>query len=61
MTRVMLSVVTFGDPNMSINRDDPQRKKKFSCKTSMCDKPVSKHKARYWSCFQWKSSAKVDN
>ena len=26
-----------------------------------CSDPGPKYKARYWSCFQWRASAKVDN
>ena len=28
-------VVRFGDPNMGINRDDPEKKKILSCKTQL--------------------------
>ena len=53
-------VVRFGDPNMSINRDDPERRKSFRARHN-CDDPGPKTKARYWSCFQWRAGAKVDN
>ena len=52
--------VTFGDPNMEIKRDDPNRRKNFRARHN-CDNPGPKTKARYWSCFQWRSGAKVDN
>jgi len=52
--------VTFGDPNMEIKRDDPGRLKSFRARHN-CDNPGPKTKARYWSCFQWRKSAKVDN
>ena len=44
--------VNFGDPNMEIKRDDPERK------TSVLDISViliqaPKTKARYWSCKAW--------
>ena len=52
--------VTFGDPNMEIKRDDPGRRKSFRARHN-CDNPGSKTKARYWSCFQWRKGAKVDN
>ena len=26
-----------------------------------CADPGPKYKARYWSCFQWRAGAKVDN
>jgi hypothetical protein len=53
-------VVRFGDPNMSIKRDDPARRKSFRARHN-CDNPGPKTKARYWSCYQWRASAKVDN
>ena len=53
-------VVRFGDPNMEIKRDDPNRRKNFRARHN-CDNPGPKHKARYWSCFQWRGGAKVDN
>lgn len=54
-------VVRFGDPTMSINRDDPAKRKGFRARHG-CDKdPGPKWKAKYWSCYQWRASAKVDN
>ena len=53
-------VVRFGDPNMSIKRDDPERRKNFRARHN-CDNPGPKTKARYWSCYQWRAGAKVDN
>tara|TARA_B100000085_G_scaffold13463_1_gene11560 strand:- start:89 stop:718 length:630 start_codon:yes stop_codon:yes gene_type:complete len=53
-------VVRFGDPNMGINRDDPGARKNFRARHN-CDDPGPKWKARYWSCFQWRAGAKVDN
>ena len=50
----------FGDPNMEIKRDDPARRKSFRARHN-CDNPGPKYKARYWSCYQWRGSAKVDN
>ena len=55
-----VQVVRFGDPNMEIKRDDPNRRKNFRARHN-CDNPGPKHKARYWSCFQWRGGAKVDN
>ena len=45
-------VVRFGDPNMSIKRDDPARRKSFRARHN-CDNPGPKTKARYWSCRKW--------
>ena len=52
--------VGFGDPNMEIKRDDPARRKAFRARHN-CDDPGPKWKARYWSCYQWRAGAKVDN
>jgi hypothetical protein len=52
--------VGFGDPNMEIKRDDPGRRKNFRARHN-CDNPGPKWKARYWSCYQWRAGAKVDN
>ena len=52
--------VSFGDPNMEIKRDDPARRKSFRARHN-CDNPGPKWKARYWSCWQWRAGAKVDN
>ena len=52
--------VSFGDPNMEIKRDDPARRKSFRARHN-CDDPGPKWKARYWSCWQWRSGANVDN
>ena len=54
-------VVRFGDPNMGINRDDPNARKNFRARHSCDDNPGPKWKARYWSCYQWRAGAKVDN
>ena len=53
-------VVRFGDPKMGINRDNPERRKSFRARHNCAD-PGPKYKARYWSCYQWRASAKVDN
>ena len=52
--------VTFGDPNMEIKRDDPARRKAFRARHNCADKK-DKTTAGYWSCYQWRASAKVDN
>jgi len=52
--------VQFGDPNMEIKRDDPARRKSFRARHG-CDNPGPKWKAKYWSCYQWRASSKVDN
>jgi hypothetical protein len=53
--------VSFGDTTgLSIKRDDPERRKSFRARHN-CDNPGPKWKARYWSCYQWRAGAKVDN
>jgi hypothetical protein len=54
-------VVRFGDPNMSINRDDPKARKSFRARHGCDTDPGPKWKAKYWSCYQWRGGAKVDN
>jgi hypothetical protein len=44
--------VSFGDPNLSIKRDNPERRKSFRARHN-CDNPGPRHKARYWSCKYW--------
>lgn len=46
-------MVKFGDPNMEIKRDSPERRKNFRAR-HQCDTNVGpKWKARYWSCKFW--------
>ena len=51
--------VGFGDPNMEIKRDDPERRKNFRARHN-CDAATDRTTPRYWSCRQWRSSAKVE-
>lgn len=45
--------VYFGDPNMEIKRDDPDRRKAFRARHKCdTDKP-NKWEPRYWSCRFW--------
>lgn len=45
--------VNFGDPNMEIRRDDPERRKNFRARHQCDSNPGPKWKARYWSCKFW--------
>jgi hypothetical protein len=45
-------MVKFGDPNMEIKRDDPERRKSFRARHN-CDNAGPKWKARYWACKTW--------
>jgi len=52
--------VSFGDPNMEIKRDDPERRKNFRARHN-CAEKKDKTKAGYWSCRQWRSGSKVED
>jgi hypothetical protein len=45
-------IVRFGDPNMKIKKNIPERRKNFRARHN-CDNPGPKWKARYWSCKAW--------
>jgi hypothetical protein len=45
-------IVRFGDPNMKIKKNIPERRKSFRARHN-CDNPGPKWKARYWSCRAW--------
>jgi hypothetical protein len=55
-----VKIVRFGDPNTDIKRDDPERRKSFRARHK-CDTAKDKTTPRYWSCFQWRKGAKVDD
>ena len=44
--------VNFGDPNIKIKKNIPERRKSFRARHN-CDNPGPKYKARYWSCKAW--------
>ena len=45
-------IVRFGDPNMKIKKNIPERRKSFRARHN-CDNPGPKYKARYWACKSW--------
>lgn len=45
-------LVRFGDPNMTIKKHIPERRRNFRARHH-CDEPGSKLKARYWACKSW--------
>jgi hypothetical protein len=45
-------IVRFGDPNMTIKKNIPERRKSFRARMN-CDNPGPKWKARYWACKSW--------
>jgi hypothetical protein len=44
--------VNFGDPNSTIKKNNPARRKSFRARHN-CDNPGPKTGARYWSCRKW--------
>jgi len=44
--------VMFGDPNMSIKKNDKGSRASFRARHN-CDNPGPKTKAKYWSCKAW--------
>jgi len=44
--------VNFGDPNMKIKKNDPERRRSFRARHN-CDDPGPKDKPRFWSCKAW--------
>jgi hypothetical protein len=44
--------VNFGDPNLSIKRDNPKKRKAYRARHG-CDNPGPRWKANYWSCKNW--------
>jgi hypothetical protein len=52
--------VNFGDPDRSIKRDNPERRKNFRARHN-CDNPGPRTKARYWSCRNWEAGRSVSD
>lgn len=52
--------VNFGDPNLEIKRDDPNRRKNYRARHH-CDNPGPKWKANYWSCRNWEAGRSVSD
>ena len=44
--------VRFGDPNMEIKKDNPERRKNFRARHN-CDTATDKTTPRFWSCKMW--------
>lgn len=51
--------VDFGDPNMEIRRDDPDRRKSFRARHK-CDQKKDKTTPGYWSCYMWSKKSVSD-
>lgn len=51
-------IVRFGDANMEIKRDNPERRRNFRARHN-CDEKKSKLTAGFWSCANWWRDAKT--
>ena len=51
--------VRFGDPNMEIKRDDPERRSSFRARHD-CDNAKDITSAQYWSCKMWEKETSVN-
>ena len=47
-----VKLVRFGDPNMTIKKSNPERRRNFRARHN-CDTAKDKFTARYWSCKKW--------
>ena len=45
-------IVRFGDPNLKIKKNIPERRKAFRARHK-CDQATDKTSPRYWSCKMW--------
>ena len=48
-----IKLIRFGDPKMTIKKDQPARRKSFRARHKCDTNPSSKLTARYWSCKNW--------
>ena len=48
----LIKVIRCGDPNMTIKKNIPGRRKSFRARHN-CDTAKDKFTARYWSCKAW--------
>ena len=48
-----VKLIRFGDPNMTIKKDQPKRRKAVRARHKCDTSPPSKLSARYWSCKKW--------
>ena len=48
-----VKLIRFGDPNMTIKKDQPNRRKNFRARHRCDSSRPSKLTARYWSCKKW--------
>ena len=48
-----IKLIRFGDPKMTIKKDQPARRKSFRARHKCDTSPPDKLSARYWSCKKW--------
>ena len=48
-----IRLIRFGDPDMTIKKSNPDRRKSFRARHKCDTSPPSKLSARYWSCKKW--------
>jgi|TARA_R100000687_G_scaffold14121_1_gene10867 uncharacterized beta-barrel protein YwiB (DUF1934 family) len=48
-----VKLIRFGDPNMKIKKNQPERRKSFRARHKCDTSPPNKLTARYWSCKNW--------
>lgn len=53
--------VRFGDPDMEIKRDNPEKRKNFRSRHKCDTNPPKKWKPRYWACKTWEKGKSVSD
>lgn len=53
-------LIRFGDAQLEIKRDDPERRASFRARHK-CGEANDILSAKFWSCRQWRASAKVED
>ena len=48
-----IKLIRFGDPNMTIKKNNPKRRKSFRARHKCDTAPPSKLTVRDWSCRKW--------
>ena len=48
-----VKLIRFGDPNMTIKKNNPKRRKSFRARHKCDTNPPNKLTPRYWSCKKW--------
>lgn len=53
-------LVRFGDPNLSIKKNQPERQKSFMARHK-CSEKKDKTTPGYWSCWAWRKNNNPDD